>query len=126
MGYADAGPSACNLTELARWKQCLAATDATSFWSGRDEARAVVKEFDLDPMTDGYGDALWRKRGSVYAPNGGLRDVIIRLWNMGAAIHGIEDMEDKDTCWGYYETGEPKGFSVEFAFRRRLPVSSKT
>lgn len=123
MGYAASGPKDCTLTELARWKQCLAATDATSFWPGCEEVRAVVKEFDLDPMTDGYEDALWCKRGKAYVKNGELRSLVIRLWNQGKFIHQIIEMEDEDTCWSSYKDTKPAGFLVYFGSRRKLPVS---
>lgn len=120
--YSEAGPKKCSITEMARWRQALAAREATSGWSGRDEVRAVVREFDLDPMTDGYGDALWTKRGGAYVANGGLRALVIDLWNMGAVISQIDDMEDEDTYWSSYKPGEPAGFMVYFAFRRQLSI----
>jgi len=125
MRYAYVGPSKCTLTERARWKQCLQATDMASFWSGEQEVRDVVKEFDLDPMTDGYEYALWRKCSNEYAKAGELRTLIIKLWNKGANIHKIIDMEDKDTCWASYKSSKPAGFLVYYGFRRKLPMPPK-
>lgn len=123
MGYAHAGPSKCSLDEMARWKQARAATEALSFWSPREECRALVKELDLDPMADVFESALWRNKGTTYAPNGGLRAAVIALWNSGAQILEIEDMGDADTSWGRGSTGEPGGFGISYGFRRQLPVA---
>lgn len=121
-GYAQKGPKACTLTERARWPQCLEATGACSFWSPRAECRALVKELDLDPMADEHAAALYQNKGSVYAENGSLRKAALRLWNKGAAILYIQDMEDAETCWASYKKGEPRGYLINYAFRRKLPV----
>lgn len=122
-GYADRGPAKCTLRQMARWKQAREATGATSFWSSRPECRALVKALDLDPMTDGHEGALWTRKGSVYAPNGSLLQEAIKLWNDGAHIHQVLDMEDQDKCWASYKTGEPAGFLIYFAYRRKLPLA---
>lgn len=123
MDYAQRGPSKCTVTERARWAQCLEATAQASFWSPRAECRAIVKELDLDPMANEHEGALWRGKANAYAVNGTLRAEVIRLWNRGAQILYVQDMESKDTCWGSYKTGEPAGFLVTYAFRRKLPVA---
>lgn len=122
MEYAARGPSKCTLTERARWVQCLAATEATSFWSPRKEVRALVKELDLDPMISEFEDALYRDKQYLYVPNGKLRAEAIRLWNRGAVLLQIQDMQDANTCWSSYKEGAPAGFSITYAFRRKLPV----
>ena len=121
-GYAAAGPKNCTLEQRARWTQCLEATDSASFWSGQQEVRDLVRELDLDPMTDGHSSALWCRRGSVYAKVGDLRNAVIKLWNTGAVIHKIQDMDSEDSSWSTYKGGEPNGFLIDFGFRRELPV----
>jgi len=123
-GYAARGPSKCTLEQRARWKQCLAATDASSFWSRHDEVRAAVKEFDLDPMVDHFNDALYCNRDKEFVQIGKLRELIIRLWNRNAMILYIQDAQDLHTCWSEDSgRGEQKGFLVDFALRRPLPES---
>ncbi len=124
MGYAQRGPKGCTLTERARWGQCLEVTDQVSFWSPRQEVRDIVKELDLDPMASEHESALYRNHGREYVTNGGLRDVVIRLWNRGAIILYVQDMEGPDTCWASYKETEPKGYQVSYAFRRKLPERS--
>lgn len=108
-------------TERAKWKQALVILDKCSFWSDKPECRDVVQELDLDPFKDGFNTALYETK-TVYAPNGSLRTFVIRLWNDGAEILRIEDMEDETTCWGYDKRGEPNGFLVTVGSRRYLPV----
>ncbi len=73
-------------------------------------------------MADEHNAALYRDSARVYAVNGDLRKVAIRLWNRGAVILHIQDMEDANTCWGSYKKGEPAGYLIGYAFRRKLPV----
>jgi hypothetical protein len=122
MTYAHKGPKACSINERARWKQCLEATNACSFWSPRAECRALVKELDLDPMIDGDETALYRDKGDIYTVNGALRAAALRLWNKGAVILYIQDMESPETCWSSYKGSEPNGYLVSYGFRRKLPI----
>ena len=121
-GYANKGPKECTLTERARWKQCLETIECVSFWSNREECRAVVREFDLDPMADEHNGALYRHKigESVWAKDGELRATVIRLWNKGAQILHIQDGQDPETCAS--DEKQAKGFLISFGFRRKLPV----
>ena len=112
------------ITELARWRQGHAMVEQTSFWSPRQEVRDVVKELDLDPMIEEFNDALWHKSKKTYVETGKLRNAAIRIWNKGDTILYIQDMADKDTCWGpyTYNKTEPAGYLITHASRRKLPV----
>jgi hypothetical protein len=119
--YAAKGPDACTLDERVRWSQALEATGAASFWSGRPEVRDLVKELDLDPMSDRWEPALYKNNASMFAPTHMMRSAVIRLWNSGAVICGIEEAEGEHTCWRG-ALGEAPGFLIRYAFRRKLPI----
>jgi len=105
-----------------RWRQALAASDMASHWSGREEVRALVKEFDLDPMCERFNFALFHSVKTVFCLNGQLRNTVIPLWNRGAHIIDVEDGSDAQTLWSDYKPGPPPGFLLTYAFRRKLPL----
>ncbi len=120
--YAYRKSGVLTVTERARWQQANEAIDSTSFWSGRDECRDLVRELDLDPMASSHEGALWRNEGTVYCVNGSLRAAAFRLWNKGAQFLYIQDMRGPDECWGTGDKGEPAGFLISYAYRRKLPI----
>lgn len=124
-GYAcrqgPRGEDLWTIEERARWKLCLEAVEQASFFSPMEEVRRLVHELDLDPMADNFNKTLYRGFGSVYAPKGQLRNKVIPVWNKGAVVLDITEMQDEETCWSDYHGKEPNGFLVYYAFRRTLP-----
>lgn len=122
MGYAQKGPSACTVTEMARWKQCHPALAQCSFWPDDSDVRQLVNELDLDPMTDYMDNALYQDMGTVFALCADLRRTVVKLLNKGFHIGHIDLAEDAHTLWSDYKKEPHKGYFIRFVKRRKLPV----
>ena len=106
-GYAQEPRENRTITELARWGQANRALECVSHWSPDPDVRALVRELDLDPMSDGRESALYHRDGWVFAARADLRREAFKLWNAGAQIVKIDEAEDSETGWSSYSPFKP-------------------